>query len=75
MYMSKKKKEVSDKLVVVLLAVAVIVSVLGAYVVYDYSHSYGIESEPIVEDYATGSVVLSVVKNPDFREVSVDEDI
>jgi len=70
-----QKKEVSDKVVIALLIAAVIVSVLGAYVVYDYSHSY--ESAPTgsTEDYATGSVVLTVVENPKNAEVNGNEDI
>ena len=73
--MSKQKKEVSDKIVVALLVAAVVVSILGAYIVYDYSHSYEVESEPILEDHTTGSVVLRVIENPDLGEVDNNEDI
>ena len=73
--MSKQKKEVSDKVVVALLVVAVVVSILGAYIVYDYSNSYEIEGEPVLEDHTTGSVVLRVVENPDLGEVDNNEDI
>jgi hypothetical protein len=73
--MSKQKKEVSDKIVVVLLVVAVVVSILGAYVVYDYSQSNVYDGEPVLEDHATGSVILNVVENPDLREVENNEDI
>ncbi len=73
--MSKQKKEVSDKVVVALLVAAVIVSILGVYVVYDYSNSYEIESEQILEDHTTGSVILNVVENPDLKEVDNNKDI
>ena len=73
--MSKLKKEVSDKVVVALLVAAVIVSILGVYVVYDYSNSYEIESEQILEDHTTGSVILNVVENPDLKEVDNNKDI
>jgi len=61
--------------VVVLLVAAVVVSILGAYVVYDYSNSYEVESEPILEDHTTGSVILNVVENPDLKEVDNNEGI
>jgi len=54
---------------------AVVVSILGAYVVYDYSNSYEVESEPILEDHTTGSVILNVVENPDLKEVDNNEGI
>lgn len=75
--MKKEKKEVSDKVVVVLLIAAVVVSVLGAFVVYEYSHSYGIEEGGQVEDSSTGRVVLNVVESPqgDFEGEVEDEDL
>jgi hypothetical protein len=73
--MKKERKEVSDKVVVVLLIAAVVVSVLGAFVVYEYSHSYGIGEGSQVEDQSTGRVFLNVVEDPqgDF-EGEVDDE-
>ncbi len=74
--MKRERKEVSDKVVVVLLISAVVVSVLGAFVVYEYSHSYGLGEEGQVEDQSTGRVVLNVVEAPqgDFEVEVEDED-
>ena len=74
--MKKEGKEVSDKVVVVLLIAAVVVSVLGAFVVYEYSHSYDIEEGGQVEDQSTGRVVLNVVEAPqgDVEEEVENED-
>jgi hypothetical protein len=73
--MKKERKEVSDKVVVILLIAAVVVSVLGAFVVYEYSHSYGIGEEGQIEDSSTGRVVLNVVEAPyeDFEEEADNE--
>jgi hypothetical protein len=61
--MKKSKKEVSDKVVIAMLIVAVVVSVFGAYMVYDYSSSYdnfeGKQSSS--ESYSVGYVSLNVV--------------
>lgn len=59
------KKEVSDKFIITLLIVAVVVSVVGAYIIYDYSSSYKFSQpqiQSIKEDFATGSVILNVVE-------------
>jgi len=65
----------SDRVVIALLIAAVIVSVLGAYVVYDYSHSYAGPNNQVVEDHTAGSVVLTVVENPKNAEVKDNENI
>ena len=62
--MKKERKEVSDKVVVVLLIAAVVVQVLGAFVVYEYSNSYDFSGEGSSQDHSTGSVVLNVVEAP-----------
>ncbi|MBT3690822.1 hypothetical protein HOG16_01100 [Candidatus Woesearchaeota archaeon] len=75
--MKKSKKEVSDKVIVGLLIVAVFVSVLGAYMIYDYSHSYEMSDAKYldVEDKSIGMVALNVVDIDDTDEEFYDEGI
>ncbi len=73
--MKRGKKEVSDKVIIALLIVAVVVSVFGAYMVYDYSQSYGSDDADYgnTGSYSAGHVTLSVV---DLKEeVDIDENI
>ena len=68
------KKEISDKVIIALLVVAVVVSVFGAYAVYDYSHSYDgpVTTNKVLESSATGFVGLTVVAD-EVKEEGVDE--
>ena len=67
------KKEVSDNMIVVLLIIAVIVSIIGAYAVYGYSHSFKIPQNSDNFEYSsTGYVTLTVI-NP--NEVVQNEDL
>ena len=62
--MKKEGVEVSDKIIITLLIVAVIVSITGAYLVYDYSHSFEIpKSSRNIDYYSTGYVTMTVI-NP-----------
>ncbi len=67
------KREVSDKVIIALLVVAVIVSIFGAYAVYDYSHSYGgpVTNNIVLESSATGFVGLNVVAD-EIKEEGVE---
>jgi hypothetical protein len=65
--MKRVKREVSDKVVFVLLVVAFVISALGGYIVYDYSHNSG--DEQVMEDEVGGMVILNVVG----EENSVEE--
>lgn len=58
--------KLSNNMLTILLVVAVVVSVFGAYMVYDYSHSYSgspsYEPQYVdVEDRSTGMVALNVI--------------
>jgi len=69
--MKKKGKEVSDRVVIILLIIAVVVSVFGTYLVYDKSNE--ISSEGMIvqniqrEQPPVGTVGLVVV-NPNEEE-------
>jgi hypothetical protein len=70
------KREVSDKVIFILLFVAVVVSVLGGYTVYEYSNSYSLDnSERVVEDHATGHVTLVVVEKESNEKENIDESV
>jgi hypothetical protein len=70
------KKEVSDKVVVVLLVIAVVVAVLGAYFVYDYSNEYSVDDgRQVTHDYASGHVILNVIEKQHMVGGGVNENI
>ena len=56
-------KEVSDKVVIILLVIAVITSVLGTYFIYDFSYSKSKETYKITSGLSTGYVSLNVIDN------------
>ena len=66
------KRELSDRLVLMLLIIAVVVSLIGACIVYDYSHSYSGEKEIIKQSSSTGYVSLNVVDNEMSEEKKGD---
>ncbi len=70
--MKRGKKEISDKVIVALLVVAVVVSIFGAYMVYDYSQSYNSQGESYsLAPYGSGHVTLEVIDSKE--EVNFDE--
>ena len=64
----KSKKEVSDKVVFILLVVAIIISVLAVYMIFDYTSNdkfvSGETTANVRTEYVTtGQIVLNVVES------------